>query len=98
DLFRVDLRFLERALRGDDAEIGGRGVAERAAIRPEGRARAVNDDDVFHGWLPSGEAASIHCPTRWAEGGRRIVRPPSIKALRAPGKGLLPNLATRGSP
>src|SRR5207237_6903043 len=44
DLLRIDLGFLERALRRDDPEVGCRGVAQGAAVRPKGRARAVDDD------------------------------------------------------
>ncbi len=51
DLVGRDLRALERALRGDDAEVGGGGVAQRAAVGAEGGARAAQDDDVFHAFI-----------------------------------------------
>src|SRR5438477_1507994 len=45
DLLRIDLGLFERALRGDDAEVGRGGVPQRTAVRPECGARAVDDDD-----------------------------------------------------
>src|SRR5438067_822580 len=64
DLLGIDLRTLQRGLRRDHAEIGGGCLAQLAAVGPEGRSRAVDDDDFFHWMAPSGFAAATHCPTR----------------------------------
>jgi len=78
NLLRVDLRFLERALGGDDPEVGRRGVAQRAAVRPEGRARAVDDDDVFHWMAPKRRLRRPHPLSHHACRGRTTHRPPFV--------------------
>src|SRR5207253_5817447 len=63
DLLWIDLRALERRLRRDHAEVGRRGVAQRAAERSERRARAIDDDYVFHWCSRSRNAAHLNCRT-----------------------------------
>src|SRR6266508_3129509 len=86
DLLRIDLGAIEGRLRRDDAEVGRGRIAERAAVRAERGARAVDADDVFDDSIvPIRVLAfflrSSTCPpSRWWQGPTVCAGKPPIGA------------------